>query len=60
MNKQLIYTVWIIKNNKCICDGCTEAMNPLDLVQSILILGGVLGLIGAVYYKLTGFKNRWF
>ena len=35
-----------------ICDGMTDAMNPIDLLQTILTIGGIAGIVGIIKWKL--------
>ena len=57
MSDDLTPNQWIkkyCKKDYVICDGMTEALNPLDLIQTIIILGGIFG-IGQ--YIVTRFKG---
>ena len=59
--KQFIkYTRWLDKKGLAFCDGSTmEPQNLLDIIQTIIILFGITGLFGVVYYKFRGGSN-WF
>jgi len=53
--KDLTPKQWIkkyCKKDYVICDGMTDAMTPLDLLQTILIIGGVMGVLGFVAWKV--------
>ena len=54
--KQFIkYTKWLDKNNLAICDGSTmQPQSMFDIIQTIVILFGVTGLFGVIYYKIKG------
>jgi len=52
--KDLTPKQWIKKycrKDYVICDGMTDAMNPIDLVQTILLLGGIFGIFGFIKWK---------
>lgn len=54
MNKDLTPKQWMKKycrKDYVICDGMTDAMNPIDLVQTILMLGGIAGVFGFISWK---------
>ena len=52
--KQFIrYTKWLDKNNLAICDGSTmEPQGMFDIIQTIVTIGGVMGLFGLIWYKI--------
>jgi hypothetical protein len=57
--KQFIrYTRKLDRKGYAICDGTTENINLLDLLHTVIIVGGVFGLSGLIVYKIKNIIKR--